>query len=96
MIKLVLIFFLISLIIFIIKPKKFTPYTSSVQLPLILVKNGSIVNHNLYAIKKDENWLNNTLNKKGIYNLSNIEQAIILTTGILDVQLYSKYEEKRT
>lgn len=94
MLKYLIIIIVFMLIILIIKPKKFDKYTCEVVLPLQLISNGEIIYSNLYLIKKDKNWLINTLNKKGIHNIEDVENGVILSSGILDVNLYPTVKDK--
>lgn len=93
MIKLILLFSFLLLVLFIFKPKKFDEYDCKIILPMPIISNGKILYDNLDIIKKDKDWLITTLNKKNIYNLDNINEAIILSNGILDIKSTSNTQE---
>ncbi|MBS4534302.1 DUF421 domain-containing protein [Clostridium sp. D2Q-14] len=91
----IVLLFISFLVFFIIKPKKFSKYNCKIVLPITIIKNGKILYENLYTIKKDKDWLINTLQKKEIYNIKNIKEATILSNGILDIKSNSIITEKK-
>ncbi|EOD00869.1 YetF domain-containing protein [Caldisalinibacter kiritimatiensis] len=67
-------------------PFKLEPNIDSLQLPLELILNGEILTENLKAIRKDNEWLNKTINKKRINNIEDIDYAVLDSTGKVHVE----------
>ncbi len=57
----------------------------TISLPLDLILDGLIIYKNLYALKKDYNWLVNCLNKKGYKDVKNITHACLDSNGKIKV-----------
>lgn len=62
------------------------------HLPVMLVLDGKILKENLKIINKDENWLLNTLKKKGIYDFKSTFVCILDENDNIYAQIKQKEE----
>lgn len=60
---------------------KFENPKETVTLPLDLIIEGQILSNNLNMINKDQDWLIDTLNNKGVSHINKVTQATLEPSG---------------